>query len=64
MIKWRTILLGSSPRVRSRPIPLIGVQIGFEDHLRVCGADPDLQTGTELIEGSSPRVRSRRRQRR
>ena len=32
------------------------------DHLRVCGADMDLGEGEQVYEGSSPRVRSRRRQ--
>ena len=35
------------------------VDVGLEDHLRVCGADPLTLNGTGSPYGSSPRVRSR-----
>ena len=38
-------------------------QRGFEDHLRVCGADSDVDGNGVPLHGSSPRVRSRRSRR-
>ena len=81
-IGFAASILGSSPRVRSRPSRrgphgrsgriisacaeqtclTITLKSASWDHLRVCGADSELTELGRRMAGSSPRVRSRRKQ--